>query len=63
MLVRHVCTGWFSAAPFMGAFSKDAQGANVGKAAMAAAKGWAVATPLALIIRGVTKVRPSLFDW
>mmetsp|Transcript_17691 Transcript_17691/g.44535 ORF Transcript_17691/g.44535 Transcript_17691/m.44535 type:complete len:258 (-) Transcript_17691:567-1340(-) len=55
--------GWFATAPLLGGYSKQAQGADMGAAAAAAAKVWVVATPLALAIRGLSKgyVPPTPF--
>jgi hypothetical protein len=46
MLTLSPGTGWFLTAPFTGAYGKDAQGWNAGKAAGAASKSWAVALPV-----------------
>ncbi|GAB4816920.1 hypothetical protein N2152v2_003966 [Parachlorella kessleri] len=45
--------GWFLTAPFTGAFGKDAQGWDAGKAAGTAAKSWAVALPVGHAIRAL----------
>lgn len=47
--------GWFVAAPIMGGYGKDAQGGNTGKAAVAAAKSWAVGLPVGLTLRTISK--------
>jgi len=47
--------GWFAVAPFTGGFSKEAQGGDVGGALGAAAKSWALATPLAIAVRSLSK--------
>jgi hypothetical protein len=48
--------GWFATAPLLGGYGKEAQGSKVPAAALTAAKCWAVATPLGLVIRGISKV-------
>ena len=55
--------GWFGTAPFLGGFVTPAQGGDVRAAATAAAKCWAVATPLGLVFRGLSKgyVPPTPF--
>jgi len=55
--------GWFATAPFLGGYSKEAQGGEVSAAALVAAKCWAVATPIGLVLRGVSKgyVPPTPF--
>lgn len=55
--------GWFSTAPFLGAYSREAQWAKLPAGAAIAAKCWIVATPLALVIRGISKgyVPPTPF--
>jgi len=45
--------GWFLTAPFTGAFSSH--GGNPRTAAMAAAKSWAIAAPLGIILRSIGK--------
>ena len=54
---------WFTAAPLLGGFGKDAQGGNLQPAALAAGRTWAVATPVALAIRGISRgyVPPTPF--
>ncbi|MEW5304544.1 MAG: hypothetical protein WDW36_007149 [Sanguina aurantia] len=54
--------GWFTIAPFLGAFTLEAM-STPKAAATAAAKCWAVATPLGLVIRGAAKgyVPPTPF--
>jgi len=47
--------GWFTAAPLLGGYSKDAQSGNTGRAALAAAKSWVVGAPLGLALRTITK--------
>jgi hypothetical protein len=47
--------GWFATAPFLGGFSKKAQGGDVGAAVGAAAKSWAAAIPLGIVIRSVLR--------
>ncbi len=58
-----VRAGWFLTAPFLGGYGPEAQGGKVGPAALAAAKCWAVATPLGLVLRGLSKgyVPPTPF--
>ena len=49
--------GWFGAAPLAGTFSDAARGTEVGPAAAAAAKGWAVGVPAGLALRSIGKGR------
>ena len=49
--------GWALTAPFLGAFSDEARGHDVGAATAAAAKSWAVATPVSLLFRAVSQGR------
>lgn len=49
--------GWLLAAPFVGGFSDAARGSQVGPAAGAAAKSWAVGIPLGLVIRAIIKAQ------
>ena len=55
--------GWALTAPFLGAFSEAARGNAVGAAIAAAAKSWAVATPVSLLLRAVSQGRapPTAF--
>ncbi|KAJ9508160.1 hypothetical protein QJQ45_021575 [Haematococcus lacustris] len=55
--------GWFATAPFLGGFGPEAQGSKVPAATLVAAKCWAVATPLGLALRGLSKgyVPPTPF--
>eukprot|EP00899_Mesostigma_viride_P026630 jgi/Mesvir1/7151/Mv02511-RA.1 len=46
--------GWFAAAPFVGAFDKDACGSKVVPASFSAAKGWAVGFPLGHVFRAIS---------
>ena len=50
-----ITAGWFTAAPLLGGYSKDAQSGNTGRAALAAAKSWVVGAPLGLALRTITK--------
>lgn len=47
--------GWFGTAPFLGGYGRDAQGSELGPAALTAAKCWAAAAPLGLVLRGLGK--------
>ena len=47
--------GWFPAAAALGGFGKAAQGGDVGAAARAALKSWAVGVPLGLALRSLAK--------
>ena len=47
--------GWFVSAPFLGAFGEGARGGDVGAAVGVAAKSWAAAIPLGLVIRSVIR--------
>jgi len=47
--------GWLAAAPVTGVYSPQACTNEVGKAAFAAVKNWAVGIPLALILRSIFK--------
>mmetsp|Transcript_42517 Transcript_42517/g.68381 ORF Transcript_42517/g.68381 Transcript_42517/m.68381 type:complete len:275 (-) Transcript_42517:509-1333(-) len=47
--------GWFAAAPVAGTFGDDARGTEVGAAAAAAAKAWALGIPAGLVLRSVGK--------
>jgi hypothetical protein len=55
MMSIAICAGWFTAAPFMGGYSKDAQGGNTGRAALSAVKSWVVGAPLGLALRTISK--------
>ncbi len=46
---------WLSTAPLLGGYGREAQGAKVSAAAFTAAKCWALAIPLGLVLRGLTK--------
>eukprot|EP00892_Ulva_mutabilis_P006362 jgi/Ulvmu1/4098/UM019_0077.1 len=47
--------GWFASAPLLGGYRQPAQDGYVAPAAMTAVKVWAVATPIALVLRGLLK--------
>ena len=53
--ISHAHAGWFSTGSLLGAYGKDAQDGYVAPAAIAAAKTWAVATPVSLALRGLLK--------
>ena len=55
--------GWFATGPLLGAYGRDAQDGRPVPAALAAAKTWAVATPVSLALRGLLKgyVPPTPF--
>ncbi len=48
-------TGWFTTAPFLGAFGPEARSKGVSAAAMTAAKCWAVGIPAGIVLRGVLR--------
>lgn len=47
--------GWFASGALLGGYGKEAQGGNVGAAAAAAAKTWALGVPLGIIIRSISR--------
>lgn len=47
--------GWFVTAPFLGGFGKEAQSGDVGAAVGAAAKSWAAAVPVAIVVRSIQR--------
>lgn len=51
----HARAGWFGAAQITRAYSRAAQGGRVGPAAAVAAATWAIGTPTALVLRGLSK--------
>ncbi len=51
--------GWLGTAPFLGGYGRAALGTDLKGAALAAAKCWAAGIPLGLVLRGVSKARPT----
>jgi hypothetical protein len=47
--------GWFASGAALGGFGADAQGAQAGPAAAAAAKTWAVGVPLGIALRSASR--------
>lgn len=47
------CAGWFTSGALLGGFGREAQGGNLGPAAAAAAKTWALGVPLGVAIRSI----------
>lgn len=45
--------GWFTSGALLGGFGREAQGGNLGPAAAAAAKTWALGVPLGVAIRSI----------